>query len=193
LLVFTLSWRNGAGVSNDEAELIRRAQQWDRAAITEIYERHQPQIYRYILYRVQDADLAGELTGEVFLRLVEHIPRFTYRGRPLLAWLYTIARNLIADTHRQTRRIYPVPVEDLPPASRPEPFDPTEQWLTRQRLEQALAYLTEEQYEVILLRFVEGVDIESVARLLGKSVRAVKSLQYRGLRALRQVLERNGW
>jgi RNA polymerase sigma-70 factor (ECF subfamily) len=180
-------------VSDDEAELIRRAQQWDRAAITEIYERHQPQIYRYILYRVQDADLAGELTGEVFLRLVEHIPRFTYRGRPLLAWLYTIARNLIADTHRQARRIYPVPVEDLPPASRPEPFDPTEQWLTRQRLEQALAYLTEEQYEVILLRFVEGVDIESVARLLGKSVRAVKSLQYRGLRALRQVLERNGW
>lgn len=180
-------------MSNDEADLVRRAQQWDRAAITEIYERHQPQVYRYILYRVQDADLAGDLTGEVFLRLVEHVRDFTYRGRPLLAWLYTIARNLISDHYRQARRIHPVPVEELHPARAPEPVDPTERWLTRQRLEQALAYLSEEQYEVILLRFVEGMDTESTARLLGKSVRAVKSLQYRGLRALRQVLEKNGW
>ncbi len=178
-------------MSGDEADLVRRARRRDPAALAEIHERYYPKVYRYVLYRVHDVDLAGDLASEVFLRLVEHIDRFVYRGRPLLAWLYTIARHLVADHYRRARRIHPLPMEELGPDV--GSFDPTEQWLTRQRLEQALTFLTPEQYEVILLRFVEGMDLKATAQLLGKSVRAVKSLQYRGLRTLRRVLEKNGW
>jgi RNA polymerase sigma-70 factor (ECF subfamily) len=83
-------------------------------------------------------------------------------------------------------------LDDLPPSAITAPSDPIEQWITRDRLTQALSYLTDEQYEVILLRFLEGLDLETTAQMLGKSIRAVKSLQYRGLRALRRVLEKNG-
>ncbi|MCP4539279.1 MAG: hypothetical protein GY832_19255 [Chloroflexi bacterium] len=78
-------------MSQDEIRLIQRAKQGDRAAFAEIYDRHQPAIYRYIFYQVSDTATAEDLTGKVFVRLVEKIDRFTYRGRPLLAWLYTIA------------------------------------------------------------------------------------------------------
>jgi RNA polymerase sigma-70 factor (ECF subfamily) len=63
----------------------------------------------------------------------------------------------------------------------------------RQRLIEAISLLTEEQSEVIVLRFVEGLDTKTVAEMVGKSVQAVKSLQYRGLVALRECLEQNGW
>jgi len=180
-------------MSGEEARLIQRAKQRDPAALTQIYEQYQPKVYRYILYRVGDADLAGDLTSEVFLRLVEQIGRFTYRGRPILAWLYTIARNLVADHYRRAQRAASIPLDNLPPSATAEPSDPIQQWLTQHRLAQALSCLTDEQYEVILLRFLEGLDLETVAEQLGKSVRAVKSLQYRGLRALRRTLGKNGW
>jgi RNA polymerase sigma-70 factor (ECF subfamily) len=174
---------------NDEASLIRRAKKGDPAAFAEIYDRYQPAIYRYIFYRVSDSTTAEDLTGEVFVRVVEKIDRFAYRGRPLLSWLYTIARNLVVDHHRQAS----VLVEDEQVAVDATDIEETlEHTLTQQRLAAAVSHLTEDQRRVILLKFIEGVDNRTVARMLGKSVGAVKSLQHRGLAALRRVLEKNG-
>ena len=88
--------------SSEEFTLVQRAKGGDPDAFAEIYDRCQPAIYRYIYYQVNDVATAEDLTGEVFVRLVEKIDRFTYRGRPLLAWLYTIARNLITDHRRRS-------------------------------------------------------------------------------------------
>ena len=70
-------------------------------AFAYIFARHQPDIYRYIFFRVGDVATAEDLTSDVFVRLVEKIDRFTYQDRPLLAWLYTIARNLVTDHLRR--------------------------------------------------------------------------------------------
>jgi len=179
-------------MSGDEIRLIQRAKKGDPAAFAEIYDRHQPAIYRYIFYRVGDAATAEDLTSEVFVRLVERIDRFTYRGRPLLAWLYTIARNLVADHHRRAGRPSPLPLDERLTASAADPEEALARRLTQQRLIAAIAYLTEDQRQVLLLRFVEGLDNETVARMLGKSVGAVKALQHRALAALRRILERDG-
>jgi len=82
-------------MSRDETRLVQRAKEGDPAAFAELYDRYQPAIYRYIFYRVDNTATAEDLTSEVFVRLVERIDRFRYQGRPLLAWLYTIARNLV--------------------------------------------------------------------------------------------------
>ena len=87
-------------MSTKELRLIRRAKRGDPQAFEEIYDEHQPAIYRYCVCRVGSDAVAEDLTSEVFVRLVEKIDDFTYRGRPLLAWLYTIARNLVNDHHR---------------------------------------------------------------------------------------------
>ncbi len=179
-------------MSNDEAKLIQRAKKGDSAAFAEIYELHQPTIYRYIYYRVSDISTAEDLTAEVFVRLVERIDRFTYRGRPLLAWLYTIARNLITDHHRRVGQVTMLPLDEQLVADSDDLEQAAERGLAQRRLAAALPHLTEDQRQVIILKFIEGLNNAEVARILDKPVGAVKSLQHRALSALRRILERNG-
>jgi RNA polymerase sigma-70 factor (ECF subfamily) len=178
---------------SEESELIKRAQRREPAALAEIYNRHQPAIFRYVFYRVADQATAEDLTSEVFVRMVRAIDRFAYRGRPILAWLYSIARNLVVDHYRRSNRSQQVELSEELITFLPDPEDRIHDWRVRQRLIEAISQLTEEQSEVIVLRFVEGLDTKTVAEMVGKSVPAVKSLQYRGLVALRECLEQNGW
>jgi RNA polymerase sigma-70 factor (ECF subfamily) len=179
-------------MSKDEIRLIQRAKQGDPTAFAELYDRHQPAIYRYIFHQVGNVATAEDLTSEVFVRLVEKIDRFTYRGRPLLAWLYTIARNLVTDHHRRSGRFQSLPLDERLAADTDAPEETVAQKLAQHRLAAAIIHLTEEQRQVILLRFVEGLDNKTVAQVLGKSIGAVKALQHRALAALRRILEQNG-
>jgi RNA polymerase sigma-70 factor (ECF subfamily) len=175
----------------DEATLIRRAKQDDRAAFAEIYDRHYAAIYRYIFYRVPTETIAEDLASEVFVRLVEKIEGFTYRGHPLRAWLYTIARNLVHDHHRRSGRTDHVPLDErlALAAGTPDPESVADSALNQERLAEALDCLTEDQRQVVILRFLEGLDCKTVAQVVDKSYGAVKALQHRGLAALRRVFE----
>jgi len=177
-------------MSEEERKLIRRAKSGDPAAFAEIYDAHYPAIYRYVFFRVGSEPVAEDLAGEVFVRLVEKIDQFTYRGRPLLAWLYTIARNLVADHHRHTGKATLVPLDEGLVADSVDPEDAASLTLSQRRLAAALQELTEEQRQVVVLKFFEGLDNQTVAMIVDKSVGAVKSLQHRGLAALRRVFER---
>jgi RNA polymerase sigma-70 factor (ECF subfamily) len=177
-------------MSEEEINLVRRAKRGDPAAFAEIYDRHHPAIYRYVFFRVGSEAVAEDLAGEVFVRLVEKIDQFTYRGRPLLAWLYTIARNLVADHHRRVGRAAMVPLDEGLMAESIDPEDAASLMLRQRRLAAALEELTEDQRQVVVLKFFEGLDNQTVAMIVDKSVGAVKSLQHRGLAALRRVFER---
>ncbi|MBL7064892.1 MAG: sigma-70 family RNA polymerase sigma factor [Anaerolineae bacterium] len=168
-------------MSRDETRLIQRAREGDPAAFAEIYDRHQPAIYHYIFYRVGDVATAEDLTSEVFVRLVERIDHFTYRGRPLLAWLYTIARNLITDYQRQAGQVMTLPFYEQLVTEAGDLEQAAERGLVQRRLAAALTHLTEDQRQVVILKFIEGLDNTEVARMLGKPVGAVKSLQHRAL------------
>jgi len=178
---------------SDEAQLIQRAQQGNPAAFAEIYDQYQPAVYRYIYYRVGDTATAEDLTSEVFVRMVEKIDTFTYRGRPILAWLYTIARNLVVDYQRRAGQVAILSLDEQLVAESDDVERAVENSLTQRRLTAALAHLTEYQRQVILLKFVEGLNNEEVAGVLDKPIGAVKSLQHRALAALRRVLTRNGY
>jgi RNA polymerase sigma-70 factor (ECF subfamily) len=182
-----------ANMMDDEAQLIRLAQQGDAAACTELYDRHYDAIYRYCYCRVSDAGLAQDLTSEVFVRMVDRLDTFKVRGRPLLAWLYTIARNLVADAHRQHGKAIHLPLDSASPLSsndRGDPMRRVERRIQAECLAAALRHLTEEQRQVILLKFMEDYRNGQVARILNKSEGAIKSLQHRALNALRRALEK---
>lgn len=179
-------------MTEDEARLIQRAKEGDPAAFAALYDRHRPAVYRYVYYRVGDVATAEDLTAEVFVRLVEKVDRFIYRGRPLLSWLYTIARNLIADHWRRSGQAIIVPLDEQLATDAGNPEEAAERGLVQRRLAAALTHLTDDQQQVIILKFIEGLDNAEVARTLGKPVGAVKSLQHRALAALRRVLERKG-
>jgi RNA polymerase sigma-70 factor (ECF subfamily) len=177
-------------MSSQDAKLAQRAKKGDEAAFAEIYNRHYDDIYTYIFYRLNDGEAAQDLAGEVFVRLVERIDSFTYRGRPILAWLYTIARNLLIDHQRQQGRAVLLPLNEHLVSSNSGPPEAVERGLTRDCLIRCLQHLTEDQQRVILHKMLEGRSNAEVADLMNKTQGAIKSLQHRALASLRRAMRK---
>jgi RNA polymerase sigma-70 factor, ECF subfamily len=170
-----------------DAELVLRAQRGDESAVTEIYERYAPAIFRYIYFRVGERQLAEDLQAEVFLRMIEGIHRYEDRGWPISAWLYRIAHDRTIDTLRRSRARQHVPLETWGGAC----DGPEESIGTRMQHEEILRLmvdLTDEQRQVIHLRFLADMSIQEVASRLGRSEGSVKALQHRGLQSLARRL-----
>jgi RNA polymerase sigma-70 factor (ECF subfamily) len=174
-----------------DGDLIQRARQGDQTALVEIYNSYQPSVFTYVFYRVCDQEIAEDLTAEVFTRMLANLPRYTSRGKPILAWLYTIARNLVIDHYRQSKRASHLPLEeDLVESEHDHPVKVAEDNLARECLSRALRRLTEEQRQVILLKFIECREISELVTMLGKNERAIRSLQHRALVALHRLMKK---
>jgi RNA polymerase sigma-70 factor (ECF subfamily) len=173
-----------------EQVLIRRAQRGDAAAIAELYRTHSPAIFRYCYFRVSDRATAEDLTGEVFVKMVAGLPRFVDRGAPLAAWLFRIAHDRVIDHHRRAAHSRNVMLSESLVANGPGTEAQALEHAEMERVRALVAMLTEEQRTVIQLRFVEGFSLEECARMLGKTIGAIKALQHRALRQLAGKLHR---
>jgi RNA polymerase sigma-70 factor (ECF subfamily) len=170
-----------------EADIIVRAQNGDSKAVGELYTQHHEQIFRYIWSKVGDPNLAEDLTGEVFMRMVSRISTYRPAGVPFQAWLYRIARNLIIDHIRKATSSSSVSLDNTQIIQDRAASPPSlvEDKMTIDKLQQALKQIDHDQAEVIRLRFLVGLQVNEVAERLEKTVAAVKALQHRGLAALR--------
>jgi RNA polymerase sigma-70 factor (ECF subfamily) len=169
-----------------EAALLARARELDAHALGQIHDQFYPEIYRYALYRVGDAEVASDIAAEVFLRLLDSLhggkpPRTTLRG-----WLFGVAAHQVADYWRQGRVSAALP-DDLPDGH--SVAGEVEERLRRVEVRQALRRLTEDQQQILAFRFGDGFSVEESAALMGRSVTAVKALQFRALEALRRHLD----
>ena len=172
----------------EELELVRRAQRYEADALGRIYEIYFPKIYQYAYLQLSDAQLAEDIASGVLLQVVESIDRFHYRGTPFGAWVFRIARNRIIDLHRRKKRRQHVELHEGIPTDYGAPHQETERVLEHERVRGALDYLTDDQRQVVLLKFAEGLDNQAIAAVIGRSEGAVKSLQHRALVALRKNL-----
>jgi len=171
----------------EQRELIRRAKECDPSAFAALYEHYYQDVYNYIYHRVANVQLAEDLTSEVFLKVLESIDSFTFRGIPFSVWLFRLARNLVIDYFRTHPTPVEVPLEEELLSSEGGADIELERKATRQQLLKALSNLTEDQQEVIILKFMEGFSNTDVAKIVGKSEGAVKSLQHRALSALNRI------
>lgn len=167
---------------------MRRAKAGDAQAFGALYDRYFERVYRYVYYRVRNEEEAEDVTSDVFFRALRALPRYEPR-QPFLAWLYRIARNAVIDRARAQRPR--LSFEDAlahPDAARyvVDPDAVAMQSDRRERLRRALAHLTSEQQEVVILRFVEGLSSEEVGQIMGKRAGTVRGLQFRALQALRK-------
>jgi RNA polymerase sigma-70 factor (ECF subfamily) len=173
-----------------EAQLIQRAQHGDAAAFGDLYEQQLAAIYRYIFYRVGNVAEAEDLTETVFLKAWEALGHYQRHEAPFSAWLYRIAHNVIVDRYRSQRDLVPLDEQtDL--------HDTTggpEEWVTEvettEMLSRAIAQLSPDHQQVLVLRFINGLSHAETSRVLGRSEEAVRVLQHRALRALRLILNR---
>ncbi|MFZ4658115.1 MAG: sigma-70 family RNA polymerase sigma factor [Caldilineaceae bacterium] len=178
-----------------EKTLLEGAASFDERALGELYDRYEARIYSYIYRRTGNESLAEDLTAQVFLKMLEAIRSDKGWHSSFSGWLYRIAHNAVIDYYRQRDRQQQVSLEDTltTTASDHNPVVMAEASLDSQRLRMAIGRLTEEQSEVIALRFLEGYSISEVAEMLDKTEGSIKALQYRAVTTLRQLLQHEGF
>ena len=172
----------------DEQSLVHRAQQRDEEAFTQLYEAHFDKIYRYVALRIGDRIEAEDMTQQVFLKALQSISSFKWKGIPFSAWLFRIAHNQVVDYLRKKTKQATVPVDESLVSSDSNPQLMAEHRLDIEQLISATKRLTEAQREVIGLRFAGELSVAQVAKVMGKSQGAVKALQHSAIVALRKAL-----
>lgn len=176
-------------LSGNDWALLDRALKYDSVALGTLYDRYSNRIYNYIYRRVGDAHLAEDLTAAVFTKMLEAIRSAKPWRTSFSGWLYRIAHNCVVDHYRSWRKDSELPLEERLVADRGDPVSALDKTLTKEHLRAAIGHLTDDQTNVVWLKFVEGLSNAEVAEILGKTEGAVKSLQHRALDALRRLLE----
>jgi RNA polymerase sigma-70 factor, ECF subfamily len=194
VLYTTVTRREDTSVSTwplDLVTTVARAQAGDQVAFDAIYHRFADTLFRFLYARCGSAELAEELYGDIWVRVVEHLPAFRFgRDDPeaaFAAWLFRIAYNRVIDNYRLKGQA-PLPLVGTlsSPAAGPEELMIADD--ERQALRRAIEQLTAEQREVVMLRFFEDRCNADVARLTGRSKNAVKVMQHRALHTLARFL-----
>jgi RNA polymerase sigma-70 factor (ECF subfamily) len=168
-----------------EEEEVRRAKARDETTWGLWYDRYFPTLYRYALARTARREEAEDIAALAFVRALEGIDRYDWRGRPVLAWLYRITHNLVADRNRRSKRRPAVPLDEVT-AAELSSLDPD---LPRIELHDALVRLKDEQRDVIVLRFLSALSLRETATVMQKTEAAVYSLQVRALANLRKAIK----
>lgn len=172
----------------DERTLVQRAIARDQEAFAALYDRHAVRVYRHVYYMVGNPAEAEDLTAQAFLQAWQAVPRYQIRGAPFVSWLLRIAHNL-GVSHLRSRKEGAELPETLVDRSRDgNPEEVLQRRADAERVREAILRLRDEQRQVIMLRFVEDLEYPEVARIVGKSVAAVRVIQHRALNALRKQM-----
>lgn len=173
----------------NEENFISRATAGDSEAFGALYDEYHPQIYRFVFLKVSSKEDAEDLTHQIFMSALEHMPGYKHKGFPFSSWLYRIARNAIIDHYRGRKE--KVRLEDADPeifALRESVQDDLHQAMELEKVRSAIAELSELHQDVIIMRFVEQLAIREVATALKKSEGAIKLLQHRAISELQRIL-----
>lgn len=163
----------------------RLGEEWAWSAL---YRDVAPIVLRFL--RARGARDPEDVLGDVFVQVVRKIGTFGGGEEEFRAWVFTIARNRLVDRKRQESRRPAECESDLVPEVVAAPDDTEGEVAARlsgERVRRSLEQLTPDQRDVLLLRIIADLSIIEVAAVLDKPVSAVKSLQHRGLAALRRL------
>lgn len=170
----------------------------NRASLSMLYHRFRPVVYRYILARVADVDIADDLTSETFMAMIRGIHATRAEDELGFAgWLIGIARNHVLMHFRQ-QKVHPEvglqPHWGSDSQSVAEEDDPLLVLMARETWDEtltALYQLTPEQQQVVMLRCVLGYPTDEVATKMGKNTGTIRALQFRALASLSRLLSSN--
>ena len=157
---------------------------FDSQAITAIYNRYFKEIFHFVKYRLGDEALAEDISSEVFFSLLKAIKNGGGPGKNLHGWLIGTARHMVVD---HIRRKYRNPCQQISDVFKSDEAGPSQQAEQRDNLNtlhMAFIELTEDQQQVLALRFGQGYSLEVTAGIMKKRINAIKALQFRALNAL---------
>jgi RNA polymerase sigma-70 factor (ECF subfamily) len=174
----------------DEAALVAAARK-NPDAFARLYHQSLPRVYGFALALTHDHDRAEDVTSETFRRALGRFDAYEDRGQPFVAWLFTIARNVVRDAARKAGREVDLAGHD----------STEDRWLGEGLVASEAACLVRThvarlpaaQRRVIVLRYGHDWPYRKVAERMGKSEAAVKQLSYRAVLRLREMMQEDGY
>ncbi|MGH1488519.1 MAG: RNA polymerase sigma factor [Acidimicrobiales bacterium] len=183
--------RRKGGAKGDDptnSDVISAAKRGETDAIAALYREHVAMVRSYL--KVSGIAEPDDVTSEVFVSMVRSLSRFEGGREQFRSWLMTIAHHRMIDHRRRRRLDLTIAVDEIESAEaaeeRADVHGLVQPVLLDSQLIEAFSNLTDEQREVLALRFLADLDIETVAAITARPVGAVKSLQHRALQALRR-------
>lgn len=173
----------------DETTVLKSDGSLDQDALAAIFDEYAPALYKYSLRLGTNPQEADQIVGDVFARLLEKIAEGKGPRTNLRSYLFQIAYHLVVDHARDRQRTAPLDVADSVNEGMEPVQSRTEEKMLLEELSIAMENeLTEDQRNVIVLRFQEDFSLKETAAIIGKDINAVKALQNRGVKKLRQVM-----
>lgn len=174
----------------EDQVLLLKIRHGDQEAFAQVYDRYVDALFRFIVFRVRTAELAQDLTSELFLRMWQLLTDSEAEPvKNLRAYLYRTARNLIADHYRTAQRTLPLDEVAEVGESETSVQLSVEHRLTLKEIEQALIGLRSDWQEVVILAYVEGMKPQEIALIIGKSSAATRVILHRAMQELKRLLQ----
>ena len=167
---------------------VSNVQKLNAQAIGAVYDQYFSEVYRFVLYRVGDQTLAEDISSDVFIRLLEAIHAGRGPDSNIKGWLIGTASHVIADHMRKRYRRPENELHESIPDLKPGPVSEVDAREEQRLLKDAYSQLTDEQQNVLALRFGQGYSLEETAEVMKKNVNAIKALQFRALNSIQRKI-----
>jgi RNA polymerase sigma-70 factor (ECF subfamily) len=172
----------------EEAGLIDEAKSGDPEAFAKLYDAYVERVSRYVYFRVSEELDMEDLVSQVFLKAWENLDRYKIGSSPFIAWLYTIARNLVIDHYRTKKDSLPLEEAIALPSDMEMPDEEAQTHFDLQAMRDALQFLTSDQQQALILKYIAGLPNDSIAKIMNKQEGTVRGLQMRALQTLSKYM-----
>lgn len=170
--------------------------QKDTEAFQNLFNKYYNTIFNYILRRTCNNSAAKDITANTFMKALDNIKKFQWKGVPFSAWLYRIATNEVNQYHRKTKRTVTLPPEDIAnfkgDSSSDSELMAAEEAVAKsqqfQKVRAAIVLLRLKYQTVITLKYFENFTIKEIADILNLPENTVKTQIRRGLKQLKERL-----
>lgn len=177
----------------DEARLVDQAKAGDPEAFAKLYDAYVERVSRYVYFRVTDGCDMEDLVSQVFLKAWENLDRYKRGSSPFIAWLYTIARNLVIDHYRTKKNILSLEEAIALPSDLDLPDQEAQLHFDLEAMRDALQMLSKDQQQALILKYIAGLPNDSIAKVMNKQEGTVRGLQMRGLQTLAKYMKEKEW
>lgn len=175
-----------------ELEWIKRAKE-DPRSFEPLYNKYYEQIFRYIHQRMDDKDLAHDITSQVFLKAMNNLQKYEYRGVPFASWLYRIAKSELYQSFRDEKATRTVNVESVSLSDMIDEMEEDMSEESRQVLLRAIAELTEDEVQLIEMRFFEKRSFKEIGEILDITENNAKVKAHRVVQKMKALFNRIGY
>ena len=174
--------------------LVNKARTGDKDALTELYGVFREKIYRYVFFKCGNHADAEDITNEVFLRMIQSIANFQWKGIGFSSWLFKIASNLVIDYYRNKSRRNIESIEKRDYIGETN-WEQISEFLDNRDLFHAIYKdtddLTDLQKEVVNLRFIGDLSLKETAEAMSKNVNSIKAIQHAAIKKLKEKVQEN--